>query len=274
MAAMSKPLTGMVAVVSGSGRGIGRQTVLKLAQIGAKVVVNVKKGIGEAMETLEMVRNLGGEGILIQSDVSSEEGARHLIYEAAKQLGTVDILVNNAGLGIAAPIEKVDEKLWDKQINVNLRSSFFTCKYAAEFMAKRGWGRIINVTSVAGLIGMKHLIPYSAAKAGLVGLTKALAAELSDYGITVNAVAAGLVKTKMGVSLVEYISRQNSSSGSPEDLVSSWAKAHTLVGRLPTEEEVASLISYLASPDAGSVTGQVFVIDSGWTIAESRNYMI
>jgi len=270
---MSKPLTGKVAVVSGSGRGIGRQAVLKLAQMGAKVVVNVKKGIDEAMETLEMVRAFNGEGIVIQADVSSEEGARHLIHEAVKQLGAVDILVNNAGLGIAAPLERVDEKLWDKQVNVNLRSSFFTSKYAAEFMKKRGWGRIVNVTSVAGLIGMKHLVPYSAAKAGLIGLTKALAAELSEHGITVNAVAAGLVKTKMGLSLVEYIGRQTRGGESVEVMVSKWVRKHTLVGRLPTEEEVASLISYLASTDAGSVTGQVFVIDSGWVIAESRNYM-
>jgi len=271
---MSKCLTGKVAVVTGSGRGIGRQTVLKLAQMGAKVVVNVKKGIDEAMETVEMVRKLGGEGIVVQVDVSSEEGARHLINEAVKQLGSVDILVNNAGLGIAAPIEQVDEKLWDKQLNVNLRSSFFTSKYAAEVMKQRGWGRIVNVTSVAGLIGMKHLVPYSAAKAGLIGLTRALAAELSEYGITVNAVAAGLVKTKMGLSLVEYIGRQRGAGESPEDMMSRWEKAHTLIGRLPTEEEVASLICYLASPDAGAVTGQVFVIDSGWTFAESRNYMV
>jgi 3-oxoacyl-[acyl-carrier protein] reductase len=247
--------------------------VLKLAQLGAKVVVNVKRGVEEAEETLGMVRSLGGEGFIIQSDVSSEEGARHLIHEAARQLGAVDILVNNAGLGIAAPIEDVDEKLWDKQLNVNLRSAFFTSKYASPYMKERRWGRIVNVTSVAGLVGMKHLAPYSAAKAGIIGLTKALASELSEHGITVNAVAAGLVKTKMGMSLVEYIGRQSGAGEDPELMISRWERMHTLLGKLPTEEEVASLIAYLTTPEAGSITGQVFVIDSGWTIAESKNYM-
>jgi 3-oxoacyl-[acyl-carrier protein] reductase len=270
---MSGPLVGRVAVVSGSGRGIGRHVVLKLAQLGARVVVNVKRGVEEAEETLGMVRSLGGEGFIIQSDVSSEEGARHLIHEAARQLGAVDILVNNAGLGIATPIENVDEKLWDKQLNVNLRSAFFTSKYASPYMKERRWGRIVNVTSVAGLVGMKHLAPYSAAKAGIIGLTKALASELSEHGITVNAVAAGLVKTKMGMSLVEYIGRQSGAGEDPELMISRWERIHTLLGKLPTEEEVASLTAYLTTPEAGSITGQVFVIDSGWTIAESKNYM-
>jgi 3-oxoacyl-[acyl-carrier protein] reductase len=120
---------------------------------------------------------------------------------------------------------------------------------------------------------MKHLAPYSAAKAGIIGLTKALASELSEHGITVNAVAAGLVKTKMGMSLVEYIGRQSGAGEDPELMISRWERMHTLLGKLPTEEEVASLIAYLTTPEAGSITGQVFVIDSGWTIAESKNYM-
>jgi 3-oxoacyl-[acyl-carrier protein] reductase len=270
---MSGPLVGRVAVVTGSGRGIGRHVVLKLAQLGAKVVINVKRGVEEAEETLRMVKSLGGEGLIVQSDVSTEEGARHLIHEAARQLGAIDILVNNAGLGIAAPIENVDEKLWDKQLNVNLRSAFFTSKYSAPYMKERKWGRIVNVTSVAGLVGMKHLVPYSAAKAGLIGLTRALASELSEHGITVNAVAAGLVKTKMGMSLIEYIGRQSGANEDPELMISRWARTHTLLGKLPTEEEVASLIAYLTTPEAGSVTGQVIIIDSGWTIAESKTYM-
>jgi 3-oxoacyl-[acyl-carrier protein] reductase len=110
----------------------------------------------------------------------------------------------------------VDEKLWDKQLNVNLRSAFFTSKYAAPYMKERKWGRIVNVASVAGLVGTKHLVPISAAKAGSIGLTRALASELSEYGITVNAVAAGLVKTKMGMSLIEYIGRQSGANENPE----------------------------------------------------------
>ena len=261
-----------VAVVTGSGRGIGRSTAVAFADTGAKVVVNVKRNAQEGTETLEMVRKAGGDGILVQSDVSTDAGARELISRAVADFGKVDILVNNAGLGIASPISKTDEALWDKQIATNLKSVFLCSKYALEDMIPRKWGRIINISSVAGITGMAELIPYSAAKAGVIGLTKALAAELPSSGITVNAVASGLVDSKMGRSLVDYLGKKQNAKASSDESILRWASLHTLTGRLPNSAEVAGVVRFLASDEAASITGQVIVIDSGWTVNEARNY--
>jgi NAD(P)-dependent dehydrogenase (short-subunit alcohol dehydrogenase family) len=262
---------GRVAVVTGSGRGIGRSIAQALAASGNRVVVNVKRNKEEGLQTLDLVRRSGGGGIFVQADVSTNDGAKTLLTEAVSQLGSVDVLVNNAGLGIAAPLDRVDEALWDKQVNTNLKSVFLCSKYACETMSKKGWGRIVNISSVAGLTGMAELIPYSAAKAGVIGLTKALAAEMSPKGITVNAIAAGLIDTKMGRSLVDYIDKEagRPTEGNP---TGGWALKHTLTGRLPTAAEVARMVDFLASEDSGSITGQVFVIDSGWTLNEAKAY--
>lgn len=245
---------------------------MALAGTGARIVVNVKRNAQEAAETLEMVRKAGSDGIVVQSDVSTDAGARELIGQTISKLGRADILVNNAGVGIAAPIAQVDEAIWDKQINTNLKSVFLCSKYACADMLKRSWGRIVNITSVAGIDGMAELIPYSAAKAGIIGLTKALAAELSPGGTTVNAVASGLVASKMGRSLVDYIGRGQETKASQEESIRSWQARHTLTGRLPEADEVAAVVKFLSSEEAAAITGQVVVVDSGWSISEAKNY--
>jgi len=251
-----------VAVVTGSGRGIGRAIAVRLAKVGVKVVVNYKRHDDEGEETMRQVRSVGGEGILVKADVATEEGARLVINEALKMWGSVDVLVNNAGLGIARPLIDVDEGLWDKIINTNLKSAYLCSRYALPHMIKARWGRIINITSIEGILGAAYNIPYATAKAGLIGFTKSLAAEVSDYGITVNAVAPGLVRTKMGLSLLQVLGI------SEED----WARSTTLTGRIIEPEEVAELVAFLASDEAKNITGQLFVIDSGTSNLLARRH--
>ena len=199
--------------------------------------------------------------------------------------GGVHILVNNAGVGILHDIPAVSEELWDKQIDTNLKSAFLCTKYACSSMIEAGWGRIVNISSVAGVIGLASLVPYSAAKAGMIGMTRAVAAELSPKGVTANTIAAGLVDTKMGRSLVGAItgrgrvenggdpSRADDDDASQVDGSATWASKHTLTGRMLDADEIAGLTSFLVSDAAASITGQVFVMDGGWSMVEARNYL-
>ena len=247
-----------VAVVTGASRGIGRAIALKLASSGIKVAINYRKRLEEAEKTLEAVESMGGEGIIVRADVSDASDVDAMFKLVERELGTPLILVNNAGWGLASPLTGVDERLWDRTINVNLKSVYLCTRRALPGMLNVGWGRIVNITSVAGLHGLSGLVPYSAAKAGVIGFTRALATELKGSGVTVNAIAAGLVNTRMGVSLVELMGLT----------LEEWAKKHTLTGRVVEPEEVAELVAYLISDAARNVTGQVFVIDSGQTLVE------
>ncbi|MFP3177960.1 MAG: SDR family NAD(P)-dependent oxidoreductase [Thermocladium sp.] len=252
-----------IAVVTGSGRGIGRSIAVRLAKAGFSIVINVKRHIEEGEEALREVKK-HGDGILVQADVSTVDGASKLINEAINAFGSIDVLVNNAGLGIAKPFMEIDESLWDKLISTNLKSVYLVTRAALPHMIKKGHGKIINITSIAGITGLAYLVPYSAAKAGIIGFTKALAAEVGPLGITVNAVAAGLVKTKMGDSLLQYIGQNEET----------WAKMHTLTGSIVESDEVAELVAALASDNIRNLIGEVIVIDSGSSIIESRRFVL
>jgi 3-oxoacyl-[acyl-carrier protein] reductase len=253
---------GKVAIVTGSGRGIGRAIALALAHNGYSLVLNVKKNMSEGAETLKLVNDVS-EGILVQADAGVLEGARKIVSETIQRFEALDTLVNNAGLGIAKPLIEMEETLWDKQVTVNLKSAYLCMREAIPFMLKREGGRIVNISSVAGLHGLANLSAYSASKAGVIGLTKSVAAELSGSGITVNAIAAGLVKTRMGDSLLGFI-------GVNDD---EWAKSNTLTQKLIQPEEVAALVCYLVSDKAKNITGQVFVIDSGSSIIPAKKFL-
>ena len=256
-----------VVLVTGSTRGIGKAIAKNFLEEGAKVVLNYRKKREEAEKTFSEFRKISNDVILIQADVSLKEDVDHLFNEIEDAYGGVEILVNNAGLGIAYPFTDYPDDLWDKLISINLKSAYLCSKRVVKYMIKKKWGRIINITSIAGILGMMMLSPYSAAKAGLIGLTKVMALELSEYNITVNAIAAGLVKTRLGLSVFKIVS---SGGESLDNVVDKWAKKHTLIGRLLYPYEIARVATFLADEDSSGITGQVIVVDGGQTIVEGK----
>lgn len=236
-----------ICIVTGSGRGIGRAIALKLAEAGGKIVVNVRKNVNEGNETLSEVNKLS-EGILSVADISGEEGRKKVFADARNNFGEPDILINNAGLGILEPFENIDEKHMQAMFNTNLFSAVWLSK---EFASVQKHGVIINVASLAGISPFFGLSVYGMTKAALISLTKSMALELSSKGIRVNAIAPGVVKTKMGDSLLKILDVDEKN----------FSKKYTLTGKLIEPEEVACTALYLISNE--SMTGQVINIDSG-----------
>jgi 3-oxoacyl-[acyl-carrier protein] reductase len=238
-----------VAVVTGSSRGIGRAIALRLAAGGAKVVVNFRSDAAAAEEVVRQIRDGGGDAEAVQADVSQVAEAQALIDAAKKAYGRVDILVNNAGTTRDTLIMRMSEADWDLVLDTNLKGTFNCIKAASRQMMRQRSGRIVNVTSVAGICGNAGQANYASAKAGVIGLTKTVAKELGSRGITCNAVAPGLVATDLTASL-------------PADLVQA-AVDHTPLGRTGTAEDMAAAVAFLASDDASFITGQVLAVDGG-----------
>ncbi|MFN2291387.1 MAG: 3-oxoacyl-[acyl-carrier-protein] reductase [Anaerolineae bacterium] len=242
-----------VAVVTGSSRGIGRATALRLAAGGAKVVVNYQGNEAAAQEVVQQIQSGGGEAIAVQADVKDPSQAQALIDAAKGTFGRLDILVNNAGTTRDTLIMRMSEEEWDVVIDTNLKGAFNCIKAASRQMMRQRYGRIVNVSSVAGLSGNAGQANYASAKAGLIGLTKTVAKELGSRGITCNAVAPGFVPTDLTASL-------------PKDLVQ-MAVDRTPLGRTGSAEDMAAAVCFLASDDAGYVTGQVLAVDGGLSIS-------
>ncbi|RFA96138.1 SDR family oxidoreductase [Pyrobaculum aerophilum] len=234
-------------VVTGSGRGIGRAIAVRFAREGWNVVINAKKGKEEAEETLRMVREAGGNGVVVLADVATREGCRNVVQAAVQNFGGLDVLVNNAGLGLYSLFLNADDRLIDKQLEVSLKSVIYCSQEAAKVMKE---GSIINIASIAGIRPFVGLSIYSAAKAAIINLTQALAVELAPR-IRVNAVAPGVVKTKMGDSLMKLL-------GVTEE---EFSKNHTLLGKIVAPEDVAEAVWMLVK--IPTITGQVIVVDSG-----------
>jgi 3-oxoacyl-[acyl-carrier protein] reductase len=241
--------TDKVAVVTGSSRGIGRAIVLRLAKGGAKVVVNCRGNEVAASEVVEQIRAGGGEAIAVKADVSQVDQAQALIDAAKKAFGRVDILINNAGTTRDTLIMRMTEEDWDVVIDTNLKGAFNCIKAASRQMMRQRYGRIVNITSVAGLVGNAGQANYASAKAGLIGLTKTVAKELGSRGITCNAVAPGFVPTDLTADL-------------PPDLIQ-LAIERTPLGRTGTPEDMAAATAFLASDEASYITGQVLAVDGG-----------
>ena len=248
---MNTGLAGKVALVTGASRGIGRAMAVAFAAEGARVAVHFHANGAAADETVAAAKqaNPAAEVKIFQADLANAAQARSLIVAVREQLNTVDVLVNNAGVVRDSLLAMMTEEAWDEVLDVNLKAAFLCTKHVLRDMAKKRWGRVINISSVAGLTGDAQRANYSAAKAGLIGLTKAAAREVAASGVTVNAIAPGIIETDITKDMPEPRRAQ--------------LLQNIPMRRLGTPEEVAALAVFLASDPARYITGQVFQADGG-----------
>lgn len=245
-------LAGKIALVTGSSQGIGRATAQRLALAGADIIINYRRNAGAADEAKASIEALGRRCLAIQADVSQEEEVTHLFREASSELGPINILVNNAGTTRDKLILQMSTADFEHVIESNLRSTFLCTKAVLRGMMKARWGRIVNVASVAGLLGSAGQANYSASKAGIIAFTLSTAREMASRNITVNAIAPGFIPTELTSSLTEQ-QRQFLLDATP-------------LGRFGSTDEVATAINFLCSPEAGYITGQVLSVDGGMSI--------
>jgi NAD(P)-dependent dehydrogenase (short-subunit alcohol dehydrogenase family) len=246
------------AIVTGGGRGIGAATAVALARRGIQVAVTARS-TRELQRTVNAVEAAGGKAVALTADLAEPAEVERLVVETAQRLAPPDILINNAGMAEGASLARTDDSLWDRHLAVNLTAAFWLCRAVGPQMATRGWGRIVNVASATVDRGLAYTAAYSASKAGLVGLTRALAAELGSRGVTVNAVCPGWVETSLASHAIERAAtrtKRSTESVRTEIL----ARGHQI--RFLTPDEVAGVVAYLASDEARAVNGQSVIVDN------------
>ena len=244
---------GKTALVTGASRGIGRAIALRLASEGANVVVNYNARLDAAEEVAERVRALGAAATVVQADVAQTADVERLISAVMEEFKRIDVLVNNAGITRDTLIMRMSEEDWDSVIDTNLKSTFLVTKAVLRPMLRAHSGRIVNVTSISGVMGNAGQANYAASKAGMIGFTRATAREVASRNITCNAVAAGVIDTEIW-------------QGVPQEAVDALLKMVPL-SRKGTPEDVAEAVAFLASDAAAYITGQVLNVDGGLVMA-------
>lgn len=242
-------LSGKNALVTGAGRGIGRAIAEELAAAGAYVIVNYNGSEAAAEETLAAITEAGGQGEIFQCSVADFTACGGMIQELVRRLGHIDILVNNAGITRDGLLMKMSEEDFDAVIGTNLKGCYNTIRHLSRYLLKQRSGKIVNISSISGIEGNAGQANYSASKAGVIGLTKAVAKELASRGINVNAVAPGYVETDMTNALPEDVRKK--------------LLGQVPLGRAGKPEDIAKAVAFLASPAADYITGQVLVVDGG-----------
>lgn len=242
-------ITGKIAIVTGAGQGIGKAISLRLAQAGADIAI-LDLNWQSAETVAKEIETIGRHAIPIQVDVSKSENVNAAVRRILTEFGRIDILVNNAGIaGRTIPLTDLEESDWDEVIGVNLSGVFLCCKAVIGTMIAQDYGRIVNIASIAGKEGNPTMIPYSVSKAGVICLTKALAKEVTDYNIRVNAVSPAVIETPimdgMAQSTIDYM------------------VSKIPLGRIGKPEEVAAVVNFLASDEASFVTGQCYDVSGG-----------
>lgn len=242
-------LIGKNVIVTGGSRGIGRAIAIEFGKLGANVVINYVSNEKEAEEVAKEVESLGGKALIVKGDVSKVENSKFLIEETIKNFGSIDILVNNAGITRDNLLIRMTDDEFEKVIDVNLKGVYNTCKCAIRHMMKQRKGRIINISSVVGIMGNAGQANYAASKAGVIGLTKSIAREVGTRGITVNAIAPGFIVSDMTNVLKDEVKKE-------------------MLSRIPLNkfgepENIAKTVAFLASSDSEYITGQVINVDGG-----------
>ncbi len=244
-----KELEGKVSLVTGASRGLGKAIALRLASLGTKVAINYLTSDQAAASLSREIERGGGEAMLAKANVAEAKEARAMVREIVDRWGKIDILVNNAGIVKDNLLPRMADEAWDEVINTNLRGAYLCTKFAVRSMMEQLWGRVINIASLAGIVGNMGQANYSAAKGGLIAFTKSVARELGSRNITVNAIAPGFITTEMTAKLPQET----------RDVILS----RIPLKRFGTPDDIAELVAFLASERASYITAQVICIDGG-----------
>jgi len=255
-------LAGRAAIVTGAGSGIGRAIAQSLAAQGAAVCIG-DINLEAARAVASEIERANGRALAVRADVSQRGQVQAFVAETARAFGRLDILVNNAGLQFIAPIEEYPEERWDQLIGIMLTGTFLCTKYALPHMIARRWGRVVNISSIHGLVASPFKSAYVSAKHGIIGFTRTLALEVAERGITANAICPGYVRTPL---VENQIADQAKVHGiPPQEVVERIMLAPAAIKRLLEPDEIAAAVLYLCSENARGITGSVLAVDAGWT---------